>query len=355
MRYLYISQRLADGVTPNNKGVLKNNGIPGLTHELRGAKSPLTARSTPGQAALGRAQNRYSTPASVLGSSLKVLLTLLTKDFKDQMINDEDKWFTIARARLQLAYNYHRSDRTYDTSDIQLGDLYLIRFTINREKTSHFAFGIGIAHVHGSQSVVPTIIKLVRHEDVEICPVASLLIDGGRLISTNTTGRRLTVFAEDQDSTIQTSSSALSQCRKVVTDILDEIPSTSTRAVKHESVFSTYPVSTQGEEQQYPISVTREMYSPPLELQRQIFPFVKDMFPRKVDWIQWIDNIMSGQHESTGRSEEDRPSYFNKYIPAIRIGILLVCLRKVILQDAVALMNSKSKSGEQGVQDDELL
>jgi hypothetical protein len=130
-------------------------------------------RSTPAQATPGHIQNGDSIPALALRTSLKVLWT---KDFKDQMVDDEDKWFTIARARLQLAYDYYRFDRASEVSDIQLCDLYPIRFTISREKDIQFAFGIGIANIHGSQSAtaIPAITNMVRQEDVEICPVACL-------------------------------------------------------------------------------------------------------------------------------------------------------------------------------------
>lgn len=42
-----------------------------------------------------------------------------------------------------------------------------------------------------------------------------------------------------------------------------------------------------------PVSqLPRNMVLPPASLQRQLFPFIENMFPGNSDWITWIDNSM---------------------------------------------------------------
>jgi hypothetical protein len=110
-------------------------------------------------------------PARALRNNLKYLWP---KDFKHQANDSEKKWFSIARARLQLAFDYYRSDEKYEISNIQLGDLYPILFTLRGDETLQFSFGIGIKQRQSISTVAPTFTKLVRQEDVEICPVGCL-------------------------------------------------------------------------------------------------------------------------------------------------------------------------------------
>lgn len=89
----------------------------------------------------------------------------------------------------------------------------------------------------------------------------------------------------------------------------------------------------------------RNTVIPPKELQRMLFPFVEDLFPGNQDWMAWVDNIMDDNPEELNRPQSSRVDYPNEYYPAMRVMIVLVHLRKVILQDAVVLRSIEDDSG----------
>ncbi|KAF9896352.1 hypothetical protein BX616_007632, partial [Lobosporangium transversale] len=82
----------------------------------------------------------------------------------------------------------------------------------------------------------------------------------------------------------------------------------------------------------------RNTVIPPVELQKQIFPFIEELFPDNVDWARWMENVMMDRPEDLNRPDNESVPYPAEYIPAMRIMLILAHLRKVILQDAVALM-----------------
>jgi hypothetical protein len=83
----------------------------------------------------------------------------------------------------------------------------------------------------------------------------------------------------------------------------------------------------------------RNTVIPPKELQRMLFPFVEDLFPGKQDWTAWIDNIMDDNPEELNRPQSTHVEYTGAMYPAMRVMLVLAQLRKVILQDAVALLS----------------
>ncbi|KAF9941481.1 hypothetical protein BGZ65_003056, partial [Modicella reniformis] len=96
--------------------------------------------------------------------------------------------------------------------------------------------------------------------------------------------------------------------------------------------------------------LTRNTIIPPVELQRKLFPFIESQFPGDQDWVAWVENIMLDRDVYHGRSigaKIDRASQGAGYsikgenqneVIKRRHLILLAHLRKVILQDAVAIM-----------------
>ncbi|KAG0309064.1 hypothetical protein BGZ97_013168 [Linnemannia gamsii] len=70
---------------------------------------------------------------------------------------------------------------------------------------------------------------------------------------------------------------------------------------------------------------------------RSIFPFIEKLFPTNEDWKAWIDNIMMNRPEDTYRSRNWRVHYSKENLPAIRLMLVLAHLRKIILQDIVAM------------------
>ncbi|KAF9895898.1 hypothetical protein BX616_008589, partial [Lobosporangium transversale] len=88
----------------------------------------------------------------------------------------------------------------------------------------------------------------------------------------------------------------------------------------------------------------RNVLLPPNELQIKIFPFIESYFDGHPDWKKRIQNIMEDREICYGRPEHTRLSVSHMDVPAINILSLLAHLRKVILQDAVVLMDISSEN-----------
>ncbi|KAG0275183.1 hypothetical protein BGZ95_009104, partial [Linnemannia exigua] len=274
VRYLYIDQCIRNGVTPDIDSVFRTQEIRALTTEyfsrLEQAHRPVPAKlskptSTPisaphptvhsksNQAASERLWDDLS-PALALRDNLKILWT---KRSRDQLIDNERKWFSIARARLQLAYDYYRINHAYEISSIQLGDLYPIQFTLRGEESFRSSFGIGIAHIQTPLSAPPTFTKLVRQEDVEICPVACLAFYLLSLWSGNqgppdfnqySWEACFLVFEDNSDSVFRMSRDSLQKSRNLVTEMLRDIFSAFDPNIDPEEKVPRYPFSTQAQD-----------------------------------------------------------------------------------------------------------
>ncbi|KAI7816641.1 hypothetical protein BC939DRAFT_508130 [Gamsiella multidivaricata] len=88
--------------------------------------------------------------------------------------------------------------------------------------------------------------------------------------------------------------------------------------------------------------LARNTVIPPPELQRQVFPFIKDHFKElegREDWLQWLENVMMDRNVYHKRQSTKRMAISFSDILKIRMLLLLAHLRKVVLQDAVALMS----------------
>ncbi|KAG0270894.1 hypothetical protein BGZ95_001385 [Linnemannia exigua] len=92
----------------------------------------------------------------------------------------------------------------------------------------------------------------------------------------------------------------------------------------------------------------RNRVLPPLHLQQQLFPFIEDAFPGNDDWKAWIDNIMLNRSEDTNRASELKGLYKKSTSLVVRVLILLVRLRRVILQDFAVMMVSAGNEGDIG-------
>ncbi|KAG0275563.1 hypothetical protein BGZ95_008638 [Linnemannia exigua] len=92
--------------------------------------------------------------------------------------------------------------------------------------------------------------------------------------------------------------------------------------------------------------VHRATLIPPPSLQRQLFPFLEEMpisgpDDGTADWKQWILNIMTDRPEDEGRRRRplgNQRMYTNTISPAVQIALVLVFMRRVILQDMAVLM-----------------
>ncbi|KAG9319267.1 hypothetical protein KVV02_003331 [Mortierella alpina] len=80
---------------------------------------------------------------------------------------------------------------------------------------------------------------------------------------------------------------------------------------------------------------------PPVALQRMLFPFVEDFAERTEspsDWLQWTENLIMDKNMYDNRPVEARIKITGKDVRYVRMLFLLTHLRKVLLQDAVDLM-----------------
>ena len=82
----------------------------------------------------------------------------------------------------------------------------------------------------------------------------------------------------------------------------------------------------------------RNTLIPPLELQQRLWPFIEKMFPGGEDGRMWLENVMMDRDEVEKRPSPGRFKYDSADFYKMRLLILLAHLRKVVLQDAVALM-----------------
>ena len=73
------------------------------------------------------------------------------------------------------------------------------------------------------------------------------------------------------------------------------------------------------------------------------FPALNNAYPGK-DWETWMENIMTDKDEYDSRRLDQRlaSKYPQQDSQKIKIFILLAHLRKIILQDAAALMETNS-------------
>lgn len=85
--------------------------------------------------------------------------------------------------------------------------------------------------------------------------------------------------------------------------------------------------------------LARNTLIPPIALQRKLFPFIETYFNGDRDWLQWMENIMMDQEVTYGRPSVPPGLYDTSSAPRLRFFVLLARLRKVVLQDAVALMD----------------
>jgi hypothetical protein len=87
--------------------------------------------------------------------------------------------------------------------------------------------------------------------------------------------------------------------------------------------------------------IKRTLHIPPVELQRMIFPFIEDQYDKHADWLQWTSNIMDNKPDMHNRTLSEKFPYPSKTdtsgILKLKFLLLLVHLRKVLLQDAAVL------------------
>ncbi|KAF9324398.1 hypothetical protein BG006_000556 [Podila minutissima] len=88
--------------------------------------------------------------------------------------------------------------------------------------------------------------------------------------------------------------------------------------------------------------LARNTIIPPLKLQREVFPFIEEHFKDcqgYEDWQQWLENIMLDRNVYYKRETTKCMEITFADVLKVRMLLLLAHLWKVILQDAIALIN----------------
>ncbi|KAG0283196.1 hypothetical protein BGZ96_012427 [Linnemannia gamsii] len=297
-------------------------------------------------------------------------------------------WVCITRSRLHLTLNDAFGGLTLSFNKIMLKDLYSVHFCGSpKERPRHLRSGIAISHPPGN-SIRPgaCYLLLKRHEDVEVCSVGSLafylhavwtsafspdiLADDwkqsfllfttyinapGNNDSLETTCNKLVEKARHRSLnkvTITTSKSWTDPLRDITPRASGMGATRCSGQVLQGTLFPSY-LSLRKRDAPYKLKYAsadndkptsppqRSVIIPPATLQREIFPFIEDLFPGNADWAQWIDNIMMDQDEGTNRVVDWRKGYQElDRAETIRLALVLAHLRKVVLQDYVVLMAS---------------
>ncbi|KAF9930897.1 hypothetical protein FBU30_011095 [Linnemannia zychae] len=90
--------------------------------------------------------------------------------------------------------------------------------------------------------------------------------------------------------------------------------------------------------------LARNTLIPPVTLQCKIFPFIESYFNSDKDWLQWTENIMMDRDVTYLRPKVPPHLYDNSSAPRLQFFVLLARLHKVVLQDAVTLMDINTDS-----------
>lgn len=90
-----------------------------------------------------------------------------------------------------------------------------------------------------------------------------------------------------------------------------------------------------------PPFIKRDVLRPPLALQQKVFPFLEDCYNRHPDWLMLLENIMEDRDEFFNRLTSERMPAPTNLDGILRLKFLrlLAYLRKILIQDAVALMD----------------
>ncbi|KAG0211984.1 hypothetical protein BGX33_003943 [Mortierella sp. NVP41] len=302
----------------------------------------------------------------------KKMRALWTSPPKDP---SQHSWKTVARDRFCLAFDQFKGDPQLDAAVIPLNHLYLLHVPA-REDEHVFTTGVAVAkNFNKAYTNHSRYSFLLRETDVDICPVSALafhllakLSDGDTmpefheenwgllyLISDDKAKPRDRSWALEGGSDSATATATSSQATVAENTNTGELLSDG-RAMKnlkagflpgygraHELYMLTTTLSKSSA-----IQLPRNRVIPPAKLQRQLFPFIEEMFPDNDDWRIWIENIMMDRFEGTTRPSSQQASYKRASYSGIRFMVLLARLRKVILQDFAVMLTSEGGDGEGG-------
>ncbi|KAG0289680.1 hypothetical protein BGZ96_006805 [Linnemannia gamsii] len=359
VRYLYQEQCESMGLRPDIDGTMATPETVAIVSQFRSSQDM---------------------PQSVQAPSyqlkLKVALRYLwMKGYHEQDCAYGNQWCG-TRTRFCLAFDRFKSPQHALQRNL-LTNLYPAYYMDYSSPRSVFTVAVKrvyTGHTGYDNQYAPTFTRLFRHSDVEICPVGCLAMylfalwmdegsspdfrnnewqsfpllqssDRSKAVSEQTYKRHIGVALGMADS--RTAIAARNQ-RAHITNAggLSSIHHTS-NIIGADTPLTPHSVTDISTQEPYKLtarlhfareySVLRDAVVPPLELQRQIFPFIEKLFPISDDWRIWIDNVMMNIAEDTDRSRNWRASCSKKYLSAIRLMLTLAHLRKIILQDVVAL------------------
>ncbi|KAF9910380.1 hypothetical protein EC991_006645 [Linnemannia zychae] len=257
----------------------------------------------------------------------------------------------VLQDRLRMGLEFFTCGSGHNPDTVLESHLHLVRVE-SLEDPSRFTTGVamdkGLRKSHANRDRYSI---LLREKDVEICPVGALAFYLLAIWTDKDTAPNFCSWDWENNRllSIKSVSKALGNLSPTSTDALEA-------TLNDSRLECLTPLFHSGSAEPYmfvgtllepsAFQLPRSKVIPPVELQRQLFPFVEELFPNKDDWKIWIDNVMIGRPEDTNRPKEQQECYPRVSYPAIRLLLLLAQLRKIILQDYAVLMAGEDDRGE---------
>lgn len=273
-------------------------------------------------------------------------------------------WMIAHRERLRLAFGYFETDSRNNLATLVPPQLYHLQIRPEDEDqipTQGVAVMVDFRKQY-TDSLRYSI--FLREEDVQVCPIGALAFF---LLGKWTEKKSFPDFGIDDWATepieylkdapkagenISSEQDGGANSAALFADIIEA----NTEERPYSSFFDFINPSpnrhTNGNKKVPPIILTatlpqpsvfrlpRNRLLPPLDLQRQLFPFIEDVYDDNADWKMWVENIMMDRPEDTDRlPEKDKDFEYHKAdFPLIRHLLFVAGLRKVVLQDFAAMM-----------------
>ncbi|KAF9926626.1 hypothetical protein FBU30_003810 [Linnemannia zychae] len=302
----------------------------------------------------GNEMNKDSTCESSLDSFRKLMRSQWALTFKNLSLLS---WRTANLYRLRSAFEFYTASK-HDLSNILLTHVHQVHVWSGIMDTL-YTTGIGFTKMPENIDEDDEHYTIfLREEDVQICPVGSLAFYLLSLWNDEKSypNFRAKNWKSSSIASIDGSSKPLDNLSPLEYEPSSSSPAGIDTPFNSSQLHRLKPLNLSTSEQlrsnmltvtysnEAAFQLPRNRVLPPAELQKQLFPFIENLYPDNVDWQTWIDNIMMDKPLDTNEKE----SSFIKSVDihVIRIMRALACLRKVILQDFAVMMSYISNNGQ---------
>ncbi|KAF9085685.1 hypothetical protein BGX23_009446 [Mortierella sp. AD031] len=266
-------------------------------------------------------------------------------------------WTIAHRDRFRLSFSYFEPDYRKTISTLVPTQLYPL-LVMSQDNDGVFASGIAVAKNFKMAYWNPERYSIfLREEDVQMCPVGALAF---YLLAKWTEKKSVPEFLEQDWMTdpLVLELEGGSSSNSLITDISDSNVDERSYSSFFDHNLTVWKPTEYSKPLPYMLATTlsqksvfelpRNRVLPSVELQRQLFPFIEELFPDNDDWRIWLDNVMLNRPEDTNRPDEEQANYTRASYTAIRLMLLLAGFRKVILQDFAAMLISGDNDGRGG-------